>query len=125
MPQPLSDPVPAVRPRPLPVTILPGMPVVEIEAGEPAVVAGITQEYCIYRLAQTDTLAVARWRDVALGNLCPADPLLPADVTQRDRGNAQAAVLLELLNLQQFGLTNAQTVALSELVAQLCGKSTE
>lgn len=119
-----SDPHPPfARRRPLPVTITPGMPVVEIDHGVPAAVAGITQEYCIYHIADTDALAVARWRDVALGNVCPAEPLLPADIAERDRGNAQAAVLRQLLVLKSFGLTSAQQAALDELVAQLCSGS--
>jgi hypothetical protein len=59
------------------------------------------------------------WRDVVLGNLCPADALLPADVTESDRRNAQAAVLREMLALRQFGLTTVQTTVLDELFANL------
>jgi len=110
-------------PRPLPVTITPGMPVVAIDDNPPATVAGITQEYCIYRHEHSGMLAVARWGEVALGHVCPAEPLLPADVGERDRGNAQAAVLRELLNLRQFELTPQQQAALQELVAELCGDS--
>jgi len=111
------------RPRPLPVTITPGMPVVGIDDNPPATIAGITQEYCLYRHAHSGMLAVARWGEVALGHLCPAPPLLPADVTQRDRGNAQAAVLRELLNLRQSELTPQQQKVLEALVAELCGDS--
>ena len=118
-----TDHDPAPPRRPLPVTITPGMPVADVADAMPATIAGITQEYCIYHITQTDSLAVARWRDIALANVCPAEPLLPADVTQRDRGNAQAAVLRELLSLRQFGLSALQTAALDELVALLCNDS--
>ena len=114
-----SDPEPPVRRRPLPVTITPGMPVVEIDDGMPGVVAGITQAYCIYRLPEREALIVAPWPDIALGNICPADPLLPTDVTDNDRRNGQAAVLRELLALQQFGLSEAQRAVLDELIAEL------
>jgi len=99
------------------------MTVVGIDDNPPATIAGITEEYCLYRHAHSGTLAVARWREIALDHVCPAEPLLPADVTQRDRGNAQAALLRELLNLRQFELTPKQQAVLQELVAELCGDS--
>ncbi len=120
MPDTPSDLAPTVR-RPLPVTTTPDMPVIDINDGISGTIFGITQEYCIYCFAETDGLAVARWREVALGNVCPAEPLLPADVTQRDSDNARAAVLRELLALHHFGLTAAQTTVLDELVADLTG----
>ena len=70
---------------------------------------------------ETDALLVANWRDVALGNVCPADPLLSSDVTENDRQNASATLLRELLALKQFGLTPTQTAAHDELIAYLCG----
>ena len=108
--------------RPLPVTIVRGMLVHEACDGTAGIVVGITQAYCIYRVASSDQLCVANWRDVALGNVCPADPLLPTDVTENDRRNASATVLGELLSLQQFcPLTPAQAATLDELIAFLCG----
>ena len=98
------------------------MSVIEVNDGMVGTVAGITEAYCVFRLDETAALAVARWRDMALINICPAAPLLPADVAEIDRQNASAAVLRDLLALHQFGLTATQTVALSELVAQLCGE---
>jgi hypothetical protein len=80
---------------------------------------GFTQAYCIYRISDSDALVVADWRDVALGDVCPAEPLLPADVSENDRRNASATVLRELLGLKQFGLTARQSAALEELVAEL------
>jgi hypothetical protein len=115
----VPDPPPARR-RPLPVTITHGMPVVEIDDAMPATIVGITSAYCIYCIAETGTLSVAPWRNMALGNICPADALLPDDVTECDRGNAQATVLRELLTLRPFGLTASQAAVLDELVAQLC-----
>jgi hypothetical protein len=76
------------------------MPVVDINDGIPGAIVGITQAYCIYRLFESESLIVASWQEIALGNVCPADPLLPADVTENDRRNAQAALLRELLALQ-------------------------
>ena len=107
----------------LPVTLVVGMPVIEVDDGMLATIVGYTEAYCLYRTRDTEALAVAPWRDIALINVRPAAPLLPADVAENDRRNASAAVLRELLALDQFGLTATQTVALSELVAQLCGKS--
>jgi hypothetical protein len=97
------------------------MPVVEIDDGLPGTIAGITQAFCIYRLPETETLVVAPWHDIALGNICPAEPLLPVDVTENDRRNAQAAMLREVLALRQFGLTELQTAVLDELIAKLTG----
>ena len=106
----------------LPITIVPGMTVVAIPDGTPGVVAGITQAYCIYRLADGDTLCVASWRELAIGGVCPAAPLLPQDVEENDRRNAAACVLSALLGLQQLGpLTAAQQSVLDELIAHLCG----
>ena len=107
--------------RPLAVTIVPGMSVVDMASDGAGTIVGITQAFCIYRLAETDSLLVANWRDVALGNVCPAEPLLPPDVTENDRKNGSATVLRELLALKQFGLTPTQTTAHDELIAYLCG----
>jgi hypothetical protein len=104
----------------LPVTIVPGMTVVEASDGTRGTIAGITETYCIYRGAGTDTLAVSPWDALALANICPARPLLPADTTERDRRNTSAAVLHELLTLQQFGLSDKQQAVMSELIAELC-----
>ena len=62
---------------------------------------------------------IARGRNVALGNVCPAAPLLPADITVNDRRNAQAVMLREMLALEPFGLTDGQRAVLAELVAEL------
>ena len=122
MPETPSHADPPVRRKPLPVTITPGMLVVDINDGIPGTIVGITQAYCIYRLPETETLVVAAWRDLALGNVCPADPLLPANVTESDRCNAQATVLRELLALQQFGLSAEQSTVLNELISKLTGE---
>ena len=117
-----SDPSPAERDRPLPVTIVPGMQVVDMSNDGAGTIVGITQGFCIYRIDDTEGLSVARWEDMALGGICPADPLLPADVTENDRRNWSAHVLRELLGLAQFGLTATQTAAYDELIAFLCQK---
>jgi hypothetical protein len=114
---------PPARRRALPVTITAGMPVMEISDAMPATIVGFTQAFCIYRINETGTLAVAKWRDVALGDVCPAEPLLPIGVTENDRRNTGATVLRQLLALKQFGLTAAQTATLDELVAILCGSA--
>ena len=46
-------------------------------------------------LAASVVAAYRGHADVALGNVCPAEPLLPADVAENDRRNASAAVLGE------------------------------
>lgn len=114
------DSIQPLHRRPLPVTIVVGMPVVEVTNYGTGSIAGMTQAYCIYRLAENDSLVVASWRDIALGNVCPAEPLLPTDVTENDRRNAGACVLRELLALQQFGLTPMQAAIRDELIAALC-----
>jgi hypothetical protein len=92
------------------------MPVYDVTDDPPGQVVAITQAYCLYRPADSDALCVARWRDMALGNVCPAHPLLPAAIDENDRRNAAATVLRELLALQQFAeLTPAQSAALDEL----------
>ena len=121
MPETPPIPDPPVPRKPLPVTITPGMPVIDINDGTAGIIAGVTQAYCIYRVSNKEALVVAAWRDVAVGNLCPADALLPADVAENDHRNAQAAVLRELLALPHFGMTVAQATLLEELVTALCG----
>lgn len=125
MPEAQSNSDPPSHRRSLPATITVGMSVVEIDAGLPGTIVGYTQAYCIYRISQTNALVVAEWRDVALGDMCPANQLLPANVAEIDRNNASAALLRELLALQQFGLTAKQTAALEELIATLCGETAD
>ena len=115
-----SDPSPAERRRPLPITIVPGMRVVNMNNDSAGTIAGITQGFCIYRLDETDSLSVGAWEEMALGGICPVDALLPADVTENDRRNWSAHVLSEFLGLQQFGLTASQTAAYDELIGYLC-----
>jgi hypothetical protein len=102
------------------VTIVPGMTVVPIEDAPAGTIRGITETCCIYQLAESDRFCVAAWRELALANVCPTPQLLPADVTQADRQNASAAVLRELLLMEQFGLSPAQQAAKDELLTQLC-----
>ena len=117
-----SYPVPERPRRPLPVTVVPGMPVVDIVDGTVGSITGITQAYCIHRLTRTNRLQVANWRDMALGNICPAEPLLPDDVAENDRRNARATLLRELLALEQVGpLTAHQKIVYDELLSDLCG----
>ena len=113
---------PSERPRhPLPITIVPGMRAVDMSCDGTGTIVGFTQAFCIYRIDATDGLSVANWRDVAVGPVCPAEPLLPADVTENDRRNTCATLLRELLALQQFDLTPKQTAAYHELIESLCG----
>ena len=106
---------------PLHVAIVPGMPVCVMTDGSPGTVAGITQAFCIYRIDGTDSLAVANWRDIAVGNICPAPTLLPTDITENDRRNASATVLRELIGLEHVAeLTPGQSTTLKELVRLLC-----
>ena len=116
-----SDPSPAARRRPLPITIVPGMQVVNMSNDGAGTIVGITQGFCIYRIEHSDGLSVGRWEDMALGGICPVDALLPADVTENDRRNWSAHVLSELLGLAQFGLTPTQTATHDELIEYLCG----
>ena len=107
--------------RALQVPIVRGMTVHEVCDGTAGTVVGITQAYCVYRVADGQQLCVAHWRDLALGNICPAEPLLPADVSENDRRNASATVLCELRSLERLGsLTPAQQAVLEELIALLC-----
>ena len=105
--------------RPLPITIVPGMHVVDITSEPAGTLVALTEAYCIYRTGGIDTLAVANWRNVAVGPVCPAAPLLPAAVEENDRRNASATVLRELLALKQFGLTASQTTAYDDLILYL------
>ena len=68
----------------------------------------------------TGPFGVARWSDMAVGNVCPAEVLLPADVAENDRRNSCARVLRELLALEAFGLTPVQQAVYDELVEYLC-----
>lgn len=106
--------------QPLPVTLVPGMRVHDVRDVPAGEVVGITQQFCVYRLADDDRLCVANWRDLALDNICPAAPLLPSDVTVNDRLNASATVLRELLAFQRLAeLSPAQHAAMDELLAVL------
>jgi hypothetical protein len=104
---------------PLPVAIVPGMTVVPRDDADAGTICGITEAYCLFRLTGAQCYAVAAWSELALANVCPSPHLLPADVTQNDRRNASAAVLRELLALEQFGLSTAQAAVKDELLRQL------
>jgi len=104
---------------PLPITIAPGMSVVDITSDPAGTLVAFTGAYCIYRLDGSESLAVASWRDIAVGPVCPAAPLLSASVTENDRHNASATVLRELLALKQFGLTECQATSHDELIRYL------
>ena len=106
--------------RPLPITIVPGMQVVDMSNDATGTIVGFTEGFCIFRIEGIDSMSVADWNDVALGPVCPAGPLLPTDIAEMDRRNAGATVLRELLGLKQFGLTPTQTAAYDELVKYLC-----
>lgn len=108
------------KPTPLPVTIVPGLTAVPIDDAPVGTIRGITQAHCIYQLAGSERLCVAAWQELALAHVCPAPQLLPTDVNEADRLNAGAAVLRELLLLEQFGLSTAQKAAKDELHCQLC-----
>ena len=107
--------------RPLPVTVVPGMTVVHIRDAEVGTVVGITQAYCVYRLAETNGLQVSNWRDLALANICPADPLLPDDVKENDHRNASATVLREMLALERISsLTEEQRAVVDGFLGYMC-----
>ena len=104
------------------MTIAPGMCVVDTSEVDTGTVVGITQTYCVFRPSDGDQLQVAAWRDLALANVCPAEPLLSADVRENDHLNACATVLRELLALEQLGPLNKEQQAVrDELIAFLCG----
>jgi hypothetical protein len=105
----------------LPVTIAPGMLVVDVADARPGSIVAFTEAYCLYRSGESSALIVAPWRELALVDICPAAPLLPADVRQRDEHNLRAVVLRELLALEEFGLTAAESAARDELVQHFCG----
>lgn len=105
---------------PLPVTIVAGMTVVPIDDAPVGAIRGITQAHCIFQFIGSERIGVAAWRELALANVCPAPQLLPTDVTQADWQNASAAVLRELLSLEQFGLSATQVAAKEELLRHLC-----
>jgi hypothetical protein len=105
----------------LPVTIAPGMLVVDVADARPSSIVAFTEAYCLYRSGETSALTVAPWRELALADICPAAPLLPTDVRQRDEHNLRAVVLRELLALEEFGLTAAEAAARDELMQLFCG----
>ena len=109
------------RCRPLPVTIVPGMCVIDASEVDTGTIVGITQAYCIYRPSDGDQLQVGAWRDLALVNVCPAEPLLSDDVRENDRRNASATVLRELLALERISrLDGAQQTVCDQLISDLC-----
>ena len=104
----------------LPITIVPGTRVHNWVDESAGTVVGVCRDYCICQLDQSEDLWVGNWRDLAVGGLCPARQLLPADVTENDLRNASAVLLKELLNVRQFGWSDTQTVLHEELVESLC-----
>lgn len=110
----------AMRRAPLPVAIVVGMPVTQVNGEPDGTIVGLTQSYCIYELRRTSSLAVARWSEVAVGNVCPLNSVLPADTSENDRRNWSAALLRELLGLRPFGLTASQNAVHDELIEYLC-----
>ena len=113
---------PQAKRRPAPVTVAPGMSVVDISDAHAGVIVGITQAYCLYRLPHTNRLRVSRWRELALANIRPADPWLADDAAGNGHRNASAAVLRELLALEQAGpLTPHQEAVCDELLGYLRG----
>ena len=112
------------RPKLLPITITRGMPVVNWSDNSAGTIAGITETFCIYHLDGSNGLWVAAWRELAVGNLCPAAPLLSDDLEEIDRRNASATLLRELIGMDEFGLTAHQTATRDELIAYLCGADT-
>ena len=110
-------------PKPLPITITPGMSVVSLDGNLPGTIRGITQGYCVYGLG--DNVCVEPWRNLAVANVCPASPLLPRKVEENDRLNASARVLRELSLLKSLAeLTPQQTAAMEELAKLLCSSQT-
>ena len=69
-----SDSSAAPQLRPLPITIVPGMRVVDMTNDAAGTIVGFTQAFCIFRIEGTESLCVANWRNVSLGPVCPADP---------------------------------------------------
>lgn len=106
---------------PLPIVVTRGMRVYETWTGTIAEVVGFTQMYCLYKTAGATEVSVAPWSEVALANICPADAVLPRDMTEIDRANARAALLREFLVARAYGLSAAQETALLELESALCG----
>ena len=106
-------------PKPLPITIQPGMTVVSLEGNSIGHIEGITQSHCIYTLG--DRICVEPWSNIALTNVCPARPLLPRSVEENDRLNSSARVLGELSLLKSLTeLSPTLTAAMDELLGLLC-----
>jgi hypothetical protein len=96
------------------------MSVIPIDDVPVSTIVGVTQSYCVHQLADASHLLVSSWRDLALANICPADPLLPNDVRENDHRNASATVLRELLALERIGsLTSDQQATRDSLIGYL------
>lgn len=100
------------------------MSVVDAADALAAEIVGSTEAYCVCRFAGSRALAVRPWREIALGNICPADVPLSAEVDENNWQNALAIVLRDLLLLEQFGLTERQSAALNEAAEILCAPRT-
>jgi hypothetical protein len=101
------------------VLVYPGMPIVECAEATTGKLVGATEAYCIYRLDETDTHVVSHWREVAVAGITPVFAPPPATLAGIDRQNARAVVLRELLFLEPFGLSTAESAVLRDLLAQL------
>ena len=94
--------------------ITPGMRVVDVSENG-GVIAGITEDSVIYRpFLDPEGLLVGRWTDVAVCGLVPG--LLPTDVNERQRQNAYAHLLEQLLMIEPWTDIQRAGVDLSSAV---------
>ncbi|MFA9479354.1 hypothetical protein ACERK3_13775 [Phycisphaerales bacterium AB-hyl4] len=87
---------------PLPI-VVPGMRVFDHRQCVKGVVVAVTPDRCVFREAdQPSQLMVSPWSHIALLDVGPDEEALPAALEERDRRNAWAFVLKELVYLEQY-----------------------
>jgi len=102
-----------------------GTPVCEMSTGTLGQAVGVTDAYCIYRLNSKEakhSFSVARWRDIAVGNIAPSWDLLPKNWDEIDRHNSYAALFRDLVAIDPNHMTSTLEKTLQEMYLILTDK---
>jgi|GEM_PF-1197709 len=104
--------------------IAPGTPVYDTRHATAGQAVGVTNGYCLFQVDSQETknsFSVTPWRDLAIGNIGPAQHLLPADPDQRDRLDTYAVLFRELTSVHPDDMFPALVKTLQELQIILTG----
>jgi len=102
-----------------------GTPVCEMSTGTLGQAVGVTGAYCIYRINSKEaecSFSVARWRDIAVGNVAPSWDLLPKNWDEIDRLDSYAALFRDLAAIHPNHMTSTLETTLQEIYVILTDK---